>query len=154
MIPGADASRLRTARRVQQEYIAYSDRVYARATGTIDPNPQPPFCLHWIINADGNIQRVVDSPDFARVVLNHLGLGDREEFFHDEDGSRWETISPQIDDYRTAAREAAHIRAELQTRGLIRPRARGQAVTFGFTSPEPSSRTELRPGPGLDLPPF
>ena len=53
--PGADASRLRTARRIELEYDAYSERVYARATGTVDPDPQHPFCLYRLIKADGNI---------------------------------------------------------------------------------------------------
>lgn len=73
--PGADASRLRTARRVEREYAAYSDRVYARATGTVDPDPQHPFCLYRLINAGGNIQRVVDAPDFAAEILHDIRAG-------------------------------------------------------------------------------
>lgn len=96
----------------------------------------------------------MDSPDFTDVVLDHMGRGSREEFYRNEDGERWETIRPDVDDYQAAAQEAAHIRAELETRGLIPRRARGQALDVGFTSPSPSSRTEPRPDPDLDPPPL
>jgi len=149
MSPGADASRLRTARRVEREYTAYSDRVYARATGTVDPDPQHPFCLYRLIRAGGNIQRVVDAPDFAAEVLQHMGRGYREEIVSDEDGTRWESFSPTIDGYPAAARETAHIRTQLELHGLIAPRPRGHAVTFGFLPP----RYEPPTDPGVE-PPF
>ncbi|MFI8528150.1 hypothetical protein ACIGB8_27070 [Promicromonospora sukumoe] len=149
MSPGADASRLRAARRVEREYVAYSDRVYARATGTVDPDPQHPFCLYRLIKAGGNIQRVVDAPDFAAETLQDMGRGYREEIMSDEDGTRWESFSPTIDGYRAAARETAHIRAQLQLHGLVLPRPRGQAVTFGFLPPRQEPPTD----PGV-APPF
>lgn len=149
MSPGAGASRLRTARRVWQEYVAYSQRVYDSQIWTYDPDPQPSFCLHRLIEAGGNIQRVVDAPDFSGEFLQDMGRGYREEIVSDEDGTRWERFSPTIDGYRAAARETAHIRAQLQLRGLIPPRPRGQAVTFGFLP----SRYEPPTDSGVE-PPF
>ena len=149
MGPGANASRLRTARRVEREYTAYSNRVYARATGTVDPDPQHPFCLYRLIKAGGNIQRVIDARDFAAEVLQDMGRGYREEIVSDEDGTRWERFSPTIDGYRAAARETAHIRAQLELHGLIAPRPRGHAVTYGFLPPRDEALAVL----GVD-PPF
>ncbi|WP_454859713.1 hypothetical protein [Promicromonospora soli] len=154
MSPEADATRLRTARRIEEEYDAYSERVYAQATGTVDPDPQHPFCLYRLIKAGGNIQHVVDAPDFADEVLDHMGRGYREEIASDEDGTRWVSRGPEAADYRAAARESAHIRSQLEARGLIPPRAQGQAGGFGITSPSSFSRTEPRPDPDLDPPPF
>jgi hypothetical protein len=135
MGPGADASRLRTARCVWQEYVAYSQRVYDSQIWPYDPDPRPSFCLYPLIEAAGSIQRVVDAPDFADKVLDDMGRGYREEIVSDEAGIRWEGFGLTIDGYHAAAREAVHIRAQLQLRGLIAPRLRGQAVTYGFLHP-------------------
>jgi hypothetical protein len=145
--PGADASRLRAARRVQEEYLDFRDALYTRSFGPVDPDPGPPFCLPRLIRAKGNIQRVLDGPDFAGQVLEHMGRGPREEARSDEDGDRWVSVHPTIYDYRAAAREAARIRAELEIRGLIPRRTPGQAVIFGFTPADPQYPTPTsRPG--------
>jgi hypothetical protein len=149
MNSGANASRLRTARRVWREYQAYSRRVYDSQIWTYDPDPQPSFCLYPLIEAGGNIQRVVDAPNFAAKVLQHMGRGHREEIVSDEDGTRWECLSPTIDGYRAAAQETAYIRAHLQLSGLIPRRPRGHAVTYGFLPP----RYEPPSDPGVE-PPF
>ncbi|MDR7381270.1 hypothetical protein [Promicromonospora iranensis] len=146
MSPGANASRLRTARRVWREYQTYSQTVYDSQIWTYDPDPQPSFCLYPLIEAGGSIQRVVDAPNFATKVLDHIGRGYREEIVSDEDGTRWERFGPGINDYRAAARETAHIRAQLQLRGLILPRPRGHAVTYGFLPP----RYEPPAAPGVE----
>lgn len=152
MSPGADASRLRAARRVQEEYLDFRDALYARSFGPVDPDPGPPFCLPRLIQAKGNIQRVLDAPDFAEQVLEHMGRGPREEARCDEDGDRWVVVYPTSDDYRAAAQEAARIRAELEIRGLVPRRARGQAVIFGFTPADPQFPTPSH-DPGIE-PPF
>jgi hypothetical protein len=85
--------------------------------------------------------------------MEHMGRGPREEPRSDEDGDRWILVSPTIYDYRAAAREAARIRAELEIRGLIPPRIRGQAVIFGFTPPDLGSRPESHRERGVE-PPF
>lgn len=147
MSPGADASRLRTALLLEREFRAYSNGFYARATNSLDPDPRLPFCLHRLITERGNIQRIVDAPDFAGEVLDHMDRGYREELVSDDDGSRWESFVPAVDDYRAAARETAHIRAQLH--GLIAPRPRGHAVTYGFLPPRYKPPTD----PGVE-PPF
>lgn len=152
MSPGADASRLRAARHVQEEYLDFRDALYARSFGPVDPDPGPPFCLPRLIQAKGNIRRVLDAPDFAGQVLEHMGRGHREEARSDEDGDRWVSVHPTIYDYRAAAREAAHIRAELEIRYLVPHRARGQAVIFGFTPAYPQYPKPLH-DPGIE-PPF
>ncbi|MFE7503832.1 hypothetical protein [Promicromonospora sp. NPDC057488] len=149
MSSGANASRLRTARRVWDGYEAYSQKVYDSQIWTYDPDPQPSFCLYPLIQAAGSIQRVVDAPDFAAEVLQDLGRGYREEIVSDEDGTRWERFRPTINGYRAAARETAHIRAQLQLHGLIPPRPRGQAVAYGFLPPRDEPLGEL----GIE-PPF
>ncbi|MFJ3408192.1 hypothetical protein [Promicromonospora sp. NPDC090134] len=147
MSRGADASRLRTARRVWHEYEAYSHKVYDSQIWTYDPDPRPSFCLHPLILAHGNIQRVIDAPDFAADVLQDLGRGYREEIVSDEDGTRWERFSPTVDGYRAAARETAHIRAQLELHGLVTPRSRGRAVTYRFLPPrdEPLGNLGIEP---------
>ncbi|WP_423464181.1 hypothetical protein ACO229_06405 [Promicromonospora sp. MS192] len=147
MSPGADASRLRTARRVWAEYVTYSQKVYDSQHWTYDPDPRPSFCLYPLIEAGGNIQRLVDRPEFAGQVLDDMDRGHREEIVSDQDGTRWEGLGPDIDDYPAAARETAHIRAQLQIRDLIPPRPRGQAAAFGFLPPrdEPPTSTGIEP---------
>jgi hypothetical protein len=152
MSAGADASRLRTARRVEEEYLDFRDALYARSFGPVDPDPGPPFCLPILIQAKGNIQRVLDAPYFAGQVLEHMGRGPREEARSDEDGDRWVSVHPTIHDYRAAGREAAHIRAELEIRGLVPRRAPGQPVIFRFTQVYPQYPMPPH-DPGIE-PPF
>jgi hypothetical protein len=81
-----------------------------------------------------------------------MGRGPREEARSDEDGDRWVSVYPTIHDYRAAAREAAHIRAQLEIRGLIPRHTPGQAVIFGFTPAYPQY-TKPAHDPGIE-PPF
>ncbi|MFI9488569.1 hypothetical protein ACIG47_19435 [Promicromonospora sp. NPDC052451] len=141
MSPGANASRLRTARRVWAEYVTYSQKVYDSQRWTYDPDPRPSFCLYPLIEAGGN------GPEFTGTALDDMGREHREEIVSDEDDTGWEGFGPDIDDYRAAARETAHIRAQLQIRGLVPPRPRSQAVTFRFLPPrdEPPTSTGIEP---------
>ncbi|GAA1854497.1 hypothetical protein [Myceligenerans crystallogenes] len=128
-IPGCDAAanraRLAAAARIHEEQVQYDAAVYAEAAAqrtTVDPDPIRPFGLDALLQARGDVQAVVDDPDFARSVLKDMGRGWREEIVSDEDGTRWGTIIPTPAEEAEAAYQAVLIHDELANRGIVASR--------------------------------
>lgn len=126
-VPGRDAAaaarRLEVAENLAAEWNRVADEAYRSSHWTQEPSIPEPFGLSAIIKAGGDVQAVVGRPDFDHLVLEDLGLGGSETVVSDEDGTRYEWVSPSADDWDTARSEAVSIRRALAARGHINPTA-------------------------------
>ncbi|RPF21305.1 hypothetical protein [Myceligenerans xiligouense] len=119
----ANARRLAIAQAIRQEHQQASETAYGRAAEQKDIMNEPyvpaPFGLFQLIRAAGDIQAVLDLPDFENLVLDDMGRGYRQELVSDEDGTRYETIEPGRSDLAEASYQAALTHEELRAHGLV-----------------------------------
>lgn len=139
-VPGRDqdawGQRLAVAEAIRAEHMEIEQRAYAVAHWMNEPDIPAPFGTYALVTAGGDVQAVVDSPDFEYLVLDDMGRGHREEIVSDEDGTRWERFGPTEHDYAEARAEAAQIRAQLVAAGVIDAAARPQPEPESEPTPE------------------
>ncbi len=104
--PESNQRRADLARQMIEENTRRSERAYARAHWTSEPNVPDPFGLPLVNQHDGDLAAVVADTGFDWAVSQSMGVGyHRTEFVHDEDGQRYVTIEPTPE-------ETAELRAE------------------------------------------
>lgn len=139
-VPGRDqdawAQRLAVAAAIRAEHMEIEQRAYAVAHWMDEPDIPAPFGTYALVTAGGDVQAVVDGPDFEYLVLSDMGRSYREEIVSDEDGTRWERFGPDDHDYAEARAEAAQIRAQLVAAGVIDAAVRPQPEPRPEPTPE------------------
>lgn len=121
----ANAHRAQRAQALVAEAAERADRAYvAAATAGIsqEPNLEPaPFGANLVAAEDGDLARVVTSPEFLREFERHHGAAPREVLVDDEDGLRYEVEMPSGQAVAAAQVEADRARGEVVARAGITP---------------------------------
>lgn len=96
----ANAARLAHAESVVADHDRCEDAAYAQAaSSTQEPDVGPePTMERLVVAHGGDVRAVAGSEDFSSAVQHTLGRAPHEEFIADEDGERYETWRPSVDD--------------------------------------------------------
>lgn len=91
------AQRLEIAEQLLAEHSRRSETAYANAAarGSLqEPLVRVPFGLGLVESTQGDLRELVSRQSFEDSFFWELEATPRNEFFNDEDGQRWETVSP------------------------------------------------------------
>lgn len=121
----ANAHRAQRAQALVAEAAERSDRAYlaaAAARTSQEPTVEAaPFGASLVAAEDGDLARVVTSPEFLREFERQHGAASREVLVDDEDGLRYEVEMPSNQAVAAAQVDADRVRAEVVARAGITP---------------------------------
>lgn len=119
----ANAQRMQRARALVDAADERADRAYAAARGSSwDPDPAPaPFGASLIAREDGDLARVLTSPEFLHEIERHHDAAPREVLVNDEDGLRYETWWPTDEVVAAARDDAEQVCRDVVARAGITP---------------------------------